>query len=217
MLRRDPRNRVVALLSTLSREFGRVAMHGVRRELLRAQARSAGVPLWELELPRPCPNETYERLMAGMMRRAVEEGVTHVAFGDLFLEDVRAYRERTLAGTGLEPLFPLWGRDTGELVREMLAAGLRAVVTCVDPGQVPAELAGRDLDADLLAELPAGADPCGENGELHTFAWKGPMFREPVPVRRGEVVTREGFVFADLVRAGGDGEADPTTPTSSTT
>jgi uncharacterized protein (TIGR00290 family) len=192
---------VAGLLTTTNDEFQRVAMHGVRRELLRAQAEAAGLPLWEVPLPHPCSNEQYEAAMTVAMRRAVDEGIEAVAFGDLFLEDIRRYREEKLGPTGLRPLFPVWGMPTDELAREMLSAGVVAHVSCVDPRQAPGSLAGRRWDASLLAELPAGADPCGENGEFHTFVSAGPMFRQAIDVRIGEVVERDGFVFADILKA----------------
>jgi uncharacterized protein (TIGR00290 family) len=192
---------VVGLLCTLTAVHDRVAMHAVRRALLEAQARAVGLPLWTVPLPSPCSNREYEEAMGGVLARARAEGVEAVAFGDLFLADVRRYREERLAGTGVHPLFPLWGRPTAALAREMLAAGLRAHLTCVDPTRVPAGFAGRVWDADLLAELPPAADPCGENGEFHTFVSAGPMFDAPLVVHAGEVVERDGFVFADLMLA----------------
>lgn len=192
---------VVGLLTTTNAAFDRVAMHGVRASLLEAQADAAGLPLWKVPLPWPCPNEAYEALMAEACARAVADGIGVMAFGDLFLEDVRDYRIQKLAGTGLRPLFPIWNPDTAALARDMVAAGLKATLTCVDPRALDASFAGRDFDAQLLADLPSSVDPCGERGEFHTFAWDGPMFRHPVPVRRGEVVERDGFVFADLVPA----------------
>jgi uncharacterized protein (TIGR00290 family) len=200
-LRRAGEVEVVGLLTTTNEAFDRVAMHGVREALLEAQAEAAGLPLWKVPLPWPCPNEAYEALMAAACARAVTEGVTAMAFGDLFLEDVRDYRIQKLADTGLRPLFPIWNPDTASLARDMVAAGLKATLACVDPKALEARFAGREFDADLLAELPPSVDPCGERGEFHTFAWDGPMFRRPVPVRRGEVVERDGFVFADLVPA----------------
>ena len=190
---------VVGLLTTINQAFDRVAMHAVRRSLLDAQARSIGIPLWPVPLPWPCSNEDYERIMADVCRQAKAEGIECVAFGDLFLPDVRAYRERQLAGTGLAPLFPLWGLPTDALAREMLAGGLKARITCVDPNVLPPSFAGREFDQALLADLPAGVDPCGEKGEFHTFAYGGPVFREPIPISSGEVVERDGFVFADLL------------------
>ena len=200
-LRADPEVAVAGLLTTLNGAFDRVAMHGVRDALLEAQAEAAGLPLWKVPLPWPCSNEAYEAAMAEACARAAAEGITAVAFGDLFLEDVRAYREAKLAGTGLAPVFPLWGEDTARLAREMIASGLEATLVCVDPRALEARFAGRAFDGALLAELAPGVDPCGERGEFHTFAWAGPMFRQPVAVAPGETVTREGFVFADLVPA----------------
>jgi uncharacterized protein (TIGR00290 family) len=192
---------VVALLTTVTRQFDRVAMHGVRRELLEAQARAAQLPLWQLEIPSPCSNAEYEAVMRGAVERAVSEGVECIAFGDLFLEDIRRYREERLAGTGIEPVFPLWQRPTAELAREMIASGLRARITCLDPRVMPSELAGREFDDRLLSELPPHIDPCGERGEFHTFAYDGPMFGAAVRVDTGETVEREGFVFTDLLAA----------------
>jgi diphthamide synthase (EF-2-diphthine--ammonia ligase) len=173
-------------------------MHAVRRELLEAQARAAGLALAVIEIPHPCPNTEYERIMGAFVDRARTEGVEAMAFGDLFLRDIRAYRERMLAGTGIAPLFPLWGRDTHALAREMIDGGLVARVTCVDPSRIDRSLAGRTFDRAFLADLPAGADPCGENGEFHTFVSAGPMLEVPVPVSAGPVTERDGFVFADL-------------------
>ncbi len=190
---------VVGLLTTVTSEFERVSMHAVRERLLDLQAASLGLPCCKVRIPWPCPNERYETEMARALAEARTEGVTHVVFGDLFLADVRAYREARLAGSGIEPVFPLWGRDTSRLAREMLDGGLRATLTCVDPRALAPAFAGRAFDAGLLAELPAGVDPCGERGEFHTFASEGPMFGRAIPVDRGEVVTREGFVFADLL------------------
>ncbi|HVU51775.1 MAG TPA: ATP-binding protein [Polyangia bacterium] len=190
---------VVGLLTTLNQAFDRVAMHAVRGELLRAQAAAAGLPLIEVPLPWPCSNEAYEAAMGAALAAARAEGITAVAFGDLFLEDIRRYREERMAATGLRPLFPLWGEPTDALARRMLAGGLRARLTCVDPRQLAPSFAGRELDAALLAELPPSVDPCGERGEFHTFAYAGPMFERPVAVRVGEVVERDGFVFADLL------------------
>ncbi len=194
---------VVALLTTVNRVHERVAMHAVRADLLRAQARAAGLPLWEVPIPSPCSNAEYEAAMGEAMARAKREGIEAVAFGDLFLEDIRRYREERLRPVGLEPLFPLWGLPTPQLASDMIAGGLRARLTCVDPKQLaPArDYVGRDFDAQLLADLPEGVDPCGERGEFHSFAYAGPMFRDPagVPVRTGAVVERDGFVFADLL------------------
>lgn len=189
---------VVGLLTTVNAKRERVAMHAVRETLLALQAEAVGVPLWRIAIPEPCPNEVYEAEMAQACARARDAGVTAIAFGDLFLEDVRAYRETKLQGTGLAPIFPLWGRETAGLAREMMANGVRAHLTCVDTRQLDARFVGRPFDADLLAELPDGVDPCGERGEFHTFAWDGPAFGRPVPVEPGIVVEREGFVFADF-------------------
>lgn len=203
VLRQRGEVEVVGLLTTVNEVYHRVAMHAVRVDLLRAQAEAVGLPLWEVPIPSPCSNEAYETAMAGAMGRAKAEGITAVAFGDLFLEDVRRYREERLQGTGISPLFPVWGMPTDALAREMVGAGLRAYLTCVDPRQLSRDFAGRAYDAALLADLPASVDPCGERGEFHTFACAGPMFRRPVPVQPGEVVEREGFVFADLLPAPG--------------
>ena len=191
------------LLTTLNPEFQRVAMHGVRRSVLEAQAAAAGLPLWVVPLPWPCTNEIYEQRMAEACDRAIAEHVDAVAFGDLFLEDVRAYRERQLGPTGLEPLFPLWGIPTSELARKMIAGGLRARVVCVDSKQLPASFAGREFDEEFLADLPDGIDACAERGEFHTCVYAGPMFSSALRLEVGKVVDREGFVFADfLVGAG---------------
>lgn len=197
-LRQRGEFQVAGLLTTLNAAFDRVAMHSTRRALLEAQARAAGLPLYPVPLPWPCSNEQYEAAMRAACDAAVAEGVEAIAFGDLFLEDVRRYREEKLTGTGLEPVFPVWGLDTRRLAEEMVASGLRARVVCVDPKKLPAEFAGRDFDADFLRDLPEGVDPCGENGEFHSAVYAGPMFREPIAVESGEVVERDGFVFADL-------------------
>jgi uncharacterized protein (TIGR00290 family) len=199
VLRQSSAVEVVGLLTTVNARHDRVAMHAVRRRLLEAQAEAAGLPLVTVEIPHPCSNAEYEAAMESAVRRALREGVTMMAFGDLFLEDVRQYRERMLANTGITPLFPIWGEETSALARHMIASGLRAHLTCVDPRVLPGRFAGRAFDAALLDELPSGVDPCGERGEFHSFAWDGPMFRHPVPVQVGEVVEREGFVFADLL------------------
>jgi iron complex transport system substrate-binding protein len=199
VLRQQPDVEVVGLVSTINAAFDRVAMHGVRRALVEAQAEAAGLPLHLVPIPYHCPNAEYERIMRAFVARQVEAGIQAMAFGDLFLEDIRRYRETKLAGTGITPLFPLWGIETGALARTMIDGGLEAYVTCVDPAKVPERFAGRRFDAALLAELPSGADPCAENGEFHTFACAGPMFRSPIAVEVGETVTRDGFVFCDLV------------------
>jgi uncharacterized protein (TIGR00290 family) len=199
--RARPDLEITALLTTVSDEFARVSMHGVREELLRAQARAVGLPLVEVRIPSPCTNDVYEARMAEALSRAATEGVDTVVFGDLYLADIRAYREEKLSAIGFRAEFPLWKRDTRELAREMLASGLRAVLTCVDPRRVPRELAGREFDARLLDELARlpGVDPCGENGEFHTFAHAGPPLSLPVPIQVGEIVERDGFVFADVL------------------
>ncbi|HEV2133574.1 MAG TPA: ATP-binding protein [Terracidiphilus sp.] len=201
-LRSDARIEVCGLLTTLNEKFQRVAMHGTRRSVLEAQARAAGLSLWTVPLPWPCSNDAYEARMSEVCGRAVAEGMEAVAFGDLFLEDVRAYREKQLLATGLEPLFPLWGMPTTELAREMIAGGLRARVTCVDPRVLPATFAGREFDGALLRDLPAGVDPCAERGEFHTCAYAGPMFAETLGLEAGELLTRDGFVFADFEMVG---------------
>jgi uncharacterized protein (TIGR00290 family) len=201
LLRKRPDLEVSALVTTFNSAADRVAMHAVRRALVEAQAESAGVPLWPVELPWPCSNADYEARMRTVCERAVTEGITAVAFGDLFLEDIRAYRERQLAGTGLEPLFPVWQLPTGPLGREMIRAGQKAVITCVDPSKLNASYAGRAYDNELVDGLPPTVDPCGENGEFHTFVYDGPAFSRPIRVRMGETVTRDGFVFADVLPA----------------
>jgi uncharacterized protein (TIGR00290 family) len=198
LLRHDPNIEVVAIFTTLNEQFDRVAMHAVRRELLEFQAKSLGLPLWTVPLPWPCSNEEYEARMSGLCARAVAEQVDGMAFGDLFLADIRAYRERQLAGTGIAPLFPVWQIPTADLARTMIASGLRAKITCVDPKVLPREFAGRDFDSQFQADLPAGVDPCGENGEFHSFVYDGPGFRQPIPVSVGEIIERDGFIFADL-------------------
>jgi uncharacterized protein (TIGR00290 family) len=198
VLRRDRIGEPAALLTTVNEAFDRVAMHGVRRDVLRAQAAAAGLPLVVVPLPWPCPNEVYESRMAAAVSAVVADGFTHVAFGDLFLEDIRRYREDRLAGTGLTPIFPVWEKPTDELAREMIDAGVDARLTCIDQRVMPKAFAGRKFDASLLAELPAGTDPCGERGEFHTCVVAGPMFTDPLPVEAGEIVERGDFVYADL-------------------
>ena len=189
---------IAGLLTTLNSAFDRVAMHSTRRTLLEAQARAAGLPLATIPLPWPCSNLDYEARMREACASAVASGVECVAFGDLFLEDVQRYREENLAGTGLKPVFPLWKLDTRRLAEEMIDNGLRARLVCVDPRKLAADFAGREFDAALLRDLPPHVDPCGENGEFHTFVYAGPMFSEPVPIETGEVIERDGFVFADV-------------------
>jgi uncharacterized protein (TIGR00290 family) len=189
---------VQALLTTVNEAVDRVAMHAVRREVLEAQAHAAGLPLIVVPIPSPCPNEIYEERMRAAVARVVAAGFTHVAFGDLFLEDVRQYRVEKLAGSGLEPLFPVWGIPTDRLAGEMLDGGLRARVACVDTRVLDASFVGREFDRSLLDELPPGTDPCGENGEFHTCVYAGPMFQKPLALEPGDVVTREPFVWRDL-------------------
>jgi uncharacterized protein (TIGR00290 family) len=198
VLKTDPAIDVGGLLTTMNEQFDRVAMHAVRRQLLEAQADAAGVPLRTVQLPWPCSNEQYEDRMRVAVSQAVSEGFTHVAFGDLFLEDVRKYREEKLAGTGLTPLFPIWGIPTDKLATQMVESGLRSVLTCINPKHLDRSFAGRQFNRELLDALPAGVDKCGERGEFHSFAWDGPMFNRPIAIEVGEVVDRDGFVFADV-------------------
>jgi diphthamide synthase (EF-2-diphthine--ammonia ligase) len=202
VLRRDGIGEPAALLTTMNEEAGRVAMHGVREEVLRAQADAARLPLVTVPLPSPCSNEVYEARMAAAVKQAVLEGFTHVAFGDLFLRDVRQYREDRLGGTGLSPIFPLWDLPTDALARDMIAGGLEARLTCVDQRVLPKTFAGRAFDAALLADLPPNIDPCGERGEFHSCVVSGPMFDRRLEVVGGEVVERGDFVFADLCLVG---------------
>jgi uncharacterized protein (TIGR00290 family) len=201
ILRKATEFEVVGLLSTFNDAADRVAMHAVRRELVQAQARATGLPLWEVRLPWPCSNSEYEERMRAVLERARAAGITHIAFGDLYLEDVRDYRIRLLAGTGIEPLFPLWcsAAETPALARSMVAAGLRAVLTCIDPAQLDERFAGRQYDRALLTELPCSVDPCGERGEFHTFCYAGPMFVQDIRVRTGVTLSRDGFVFTDVL------------------
>ena len=201
LLRQQPDIEVTALLTSFNTAFDRVAMHAVRRELVAAQAARLGLPLWPVELPWPCSNAEYEHLMGAACQRAIAEGITAVAFGDLFLQDIRDYRIRQLQGTGLEPLFPVWDIPTADLARQMIAAGVKAKITCVDPSKLDRSFAGRDYDSSFLDALPPGIDPCGENGEFHTFVYDAPVFSSPVPMRVGEILERDGFVFADVVPA----------------
>jgi len=199
--RRQAEFDIVGALTTVTDAFARVSMHGVREELLRAQLDAAGLPAAVVRIPYPCPNEIYEREMAAAMQDARVRGVTHIIFGDLYLEDVRAYREKNLAGTGVTPVFPLWGLPTGQLARDMIEAGVEANLAVVDLKKLPASFAGRRFDVALIGALPAGSDPCGENGEFHTFVSAGPMLAYKITVRVGETVERDGFAFADLLLA----------------
>jgi uncharacterized protein (TIGR00290 family) len=199
ILRQSRDYEVVGLLTTMNAEADRVAMHAVRRSLLEEQAAAAELPLTTVGLPWPCSNQQYEALMSDACRDLKSRGIETIAFADLYLSEVRAYRERQLRGTGLEPIFPLWNQPTSELARTMIRAGLRARLTCLDPSKIAAEFVGRDFDERLLADLPASVDPCGEQGEFHTFCYAGPMFAREVPVVSGEIVQRDGFVFLDLL------------------
>lgn len=201
LLRQQPDIQVAALLTTFNSAANRVAMHSVRRSLVDAQAERTGLRLWAVDLPWPCSNLDYEARMRSVCARATTDGITAVAFGDLFLEDIRDYRLRQLQGTGLEPLFPVWQIPTAQLARDMIAAGVKAKLTCVDPSKLEKSFAGRDYDQPLLESLPPGIDPCGENGEFHTFVYDAPVFSEPIKVQTGEVVERDGFVFADVLPA----------------
>jgi uncharacterized protein (TIGR00290 family) len=197
-VRRTGAYEVVGALTTVTDTFARVSMHGVREELLRAQLDAAGLSAIIVPIPYPCPNDVYELRMTNALAQARAQGVTHIIFGDLFLEDVRTYREQKLAGTGIAPLFPLWQRPTAALAREMIGAGVETYLVSVDLKQLAREFAGRRFDRSLLAELPAGADPCGENGEFHSCVVAGPMFARRIPVQLGETIERDGFAYADL-------------------
>jgi uncharacterized protein (TIGR00290 family) len=190
---------VVGALTTVTENFDRVSIHGVREEILRAQLQAAGLPPTVVPIPYPCPNEIYEARMGEAIARAKADGITHMIFGDLFLEDIRNYREEKLRGTGIAPVFPLWLRPTPQLARDMIASGLEIYIAAVDLKKMPAAFAGRRFDAQLLADLPAGVDPCGENGEFHTCVTGGPMFRQALPVIRGERVERDGYAYCDLL------------------
>ena len=198
VLRQRGEYEIVGLLTTFNQAADRVAMHGVRRELVERQAAACSLPLWPVYLPWPCSNERYEALMAEACRTAIKKGIEAMAFGDLFLEDVRAYREEKLQGTGLEPVFPLWGEPTRELALSMIAEGLRARLTCVDTNQLDPAFLGREFDQQLLADLPPSVDACGEKGEFHSFVYAGPMFRSQIPVTIGTTVVRDQFAFVDL-------------------
>jgi len=199
-LQQDPTVEVVGLLTTFNAAFNRSAIHGVRQQLVRLQAEAAGLPLIEVPLPWPCSNEQYEAVMGSALADTQQQlQMDAIAFGDLFLEDIRRYREEKMQGTGLQLLFPLWQIPTLQLAAEMIDGGLKAVITCLDPNKLPETLAGHAFDYSLLESLPASVDPCGERGEFHTFAWDGPMFRTPVTITSGEVVTRDGFVYADIL------------------
>ncbi|QHS53116.1 adenine nucleotide alpha hydrolase [Edaphobacter sp. 12200R-103] len=199
LLRQQPDIHVAALFTTFNSAANRVAMHAVRRALVHEQAEAVGLPLWSVELPWPCTNVEYEERLSAVLARAREERFDAIAFGDLFLEDIRAYRVKQLEESGLEPLFPVWGIPTGQLSREMIAAGVKAKIACVDQSKLGCSFAGHDWDAGLLSALPPGIDPCGENGEFHTFVVESPVFARAFAVRTGELVERDGFAFVDLL------------------
>jgi uncharacterized protein (TIGR00290 family) len=198
LIRQQPDIEVAGLLTTINAGFDRVAMHGTRRAVLEAQAAAAGLPLWTVSLPWPCSNEVYEQRMAEACSRALDSRVDVIAFGDLFLRDLRSYRESQLKSTGLQPLFPLWEMPTTELAQQMVEGGLRAKIVCVDSRQLDASFGGRDFDGTLLRDLPPNVDPCGENGEFHTCVYDGPMFSKPIPLTSGETVDRDGFIYSDF-------------------
>lgn len=198
LLLQQPGIEVAGLLTTVNAAFDRVAMHGTRRSVLEAQAKSAGLPLWQIPLPWPCSNEVYEQRMSDACARAVAEGIDAIAFGDLFLQDIRTYREAQLKPTGLEPMFPLWAIPTAEVAAQMISNGLRAKVVCVDSRQLDPKFAGSDFNSEFLRILPSGIDPCGENGEFHTCVFDGPIFSRPIALETGETVDRDGFIYADF-------------------
>jgi uncharacterized protein (TIGR00290 family) len=198
LLRQQKEYEIVGLLTTFNQAANRVAMHAVRRSLVEAQAKAAGIPMWGVDLPQPCSNADYERIMKETCETAVQPGIEYIAFGDLFLTDIRAYREKQLENSGLQPIFPVWGMPTPELARSMIKSGVRAKLTCIDPKRLAPEFVGREFNEQLLSDLPPEIDPCGENGEFHTFVYAGPMFQHTLSVDVGEIVARDGFVFADL-------------------
>ena len=199
VLRRSTAYDVVGLLTTFNHPADRVAMHAVRRSLVEQQAAAVGIPLWPVQLPWPCSNSEYDTIMAQECEKAVSKGIAAIAFGDLFLEDVRSYREKRLEGSGLQPLFPIWGSPTRALAQEMIFSGMRAKLTCIDTRKLDSSFAGRDFDQQLLSELPKGIDPCGENGEFHSFVYAGPIFCSPLSISSGEILLRDGFAFADVI------------------
>jgi uncharacterized protein (TIGR00290 family) len=202
LLQERPSNRVEALLTTVTADFDRISMHGVRRDLLESQARRLGLPIHEIAITKAASNAEYESALRGALAGYRDQGITTVAFGDLFLADIRAYRDRLLADCGMVGLYPIWGRDTSELIREFIAFRFRAVLVCVDPVQLDPSFLGREIDERFLSDLPEQVDPCGENGEFHTFVFDGPLFSSPVPFSIGERVIRDGFWFCDLLLAG---------------
>jgi len=192
---------VAGLMTTVNQLYQRISIHAVRLELLKLQAEAAGLPLLIIDLPSPCSNSQYEAAMERFIAASRQQGIECMAFGDLFLDDIKAYREAKLSGTGITPLFPVWGIPTDQLAKEMIASGVRAVVTCVDPKQLAASFAGREFNEEFLSALPAGVDPCGERGEFHTFVFDGPIFRRPVEIEVGEIAERDGFIYADVLPA----------------
>lgn len=198
-LQQDPEIDLVGLFCTVNKEFNRVAMHGVRVELLQKQAQSIGLPLEILEIPNPCSNSEYEAVMSEFVDRAKSSKIERFAFGDLFLEDIRHYREEKLKDSGISPIFPIWGIPTDMLIREMISGGLKTVITCIDPKQISKEFVGKELDESFLSKLPKNIDPCGENGEFHSFVFDGPMFKEKIEIRVGDIVQRDNFIFADIL------------------
>jgi len=192
---------IIGLMTTITTQYNRISMHGVRKALLMAQAEALGLPLYCVGIPTPCSNEQYEASMREALAVAASQGVTHIVFGDLFLQDLKEYREQNLATVGMQAYFPLWRRDTTSLAQEMVQGGLQAQLTCIDPKKVPTELAGHAFNRELLAKLPDNVDPCGENGEFHSFVWDGPMFSQPIPLTQGETVERDGFIFTDFLPA----------------
>ena len=199
VLRKTTAYDVVGLLTTFNHAADHVTMHAVRRSLVEQQAAAVGIPLWPVQLPWPCSNSEYDTIMAQECEKAVSKGIAAIAFGDLFLEDVRSYREKRLEGSGLQPLFPIWGSPTRALAQEMIFWGMRAKLTCIDTRKLDSSFAGRDFDQQLLSELPEGIDPCGENGEFHSFVYAGPVFCSPLSISSGEIVLRDGFAFADVI------------------
>ena len=197
-LQQDPEIELVGLFCTVNKEFDRIAMHGVRVELLLLQAKNLGLPIEIIEIPYPCSNEDYEKIMGQFIQRIKSENIEYIAFGDLFLEDIRKYREEKLNGTGISPVFPIWNIPTDELAREMINSGLKTIITCIDPKQTPIEYAGKEFDESFLDNLPDSVDPCGENGEFHSFVYDGPMFREKLDIKVGDIVHRDDFVFVDI-------------------
>ena len=199
-LQNNPDYELKGLVTTVNATHQRVAMHAVRQQLLQMQAEAAGLPLHMIDIPYPCSNEQYQSIMGSFIEQVQQQGIEAFAFGDLFLEDIRAYRVKQLEGTGIEPVFPLWLKDTRELAQEMIAGGLRARITCVNPKRLDGSFAGRDFDEQFLRDLPDDVDPCGENGEFHSFVYAGPMLQHALPIETGEVVERDGFVFCDILR-----------------